>query len=113
MSSIFCKICNNLLAYITTADESYFKCNKCQQIYQPEEKDSLRYEDSGAEPIYGVILKYAGQDPVNPKVYAKCEKCNNEIAKQVRIGSDMKLINVCTKCNFQWSVNQIANTSNT
>jgi len=101
---MFCKLCNNLLSIITTADEFYFKCVKCQINYTPDKKDSLRYEDTtGANlVIYKTILKNAGRDPVNPKVKKKCKKCKNTIVKQVRLSNDLRLINVCIKCNNQW-----------
>jgi DNA-directed RNA polymerase subunit M/transcription elongation factor TFIIS len=102
-SSLFCNICNNLLSVITTADTFYFKCNKCQENYTPSDKDTERHvETSNTElTMYKTILLNAGQDPVNPKANRKCV-CGNNIVKQVRIGSDMKVINICTKCNKQW-----------
>jgi len=100
---LFCKICNNLLNDITTANEFYFKCFRCQQIYSSNDVDSLKYEDvKGIKyTIYKTLLSHAKDDPVNPKVYKDC-KCGNNIVKQVRIGDDLRLINVCTKCNHQW-----------
>ena len=102
-SSLFCSICNNLLAVITTADTFYFKCNKCQEKFDPSDEDSERYVvTSGPElTMHQTILLNAGQDPVNPKVNRKCT-CGSNIARQVRIGSDMKVINVCISCNRQW-----------
>lgn len=101
---LFCQICENLLSVITTADSFYFKCISCQNIYQPDEKDTLRYENTKGTNllIYKSILKNAGRDPVNPKVDKTCTSCNNNIARQVRLGDDMRLINICTKCNKQW-----------
>ncbi len=100
---LFCSICQNLLTVSTTADSFLFKCNKCERTEQPSDTDSLRYEDvSGINfTIYGAILRNAGKDPVNPKVAKKCT-CGNLTARQVRLGSEMKLINTCIKCNEQW-----------
>ena len=101
--SLFCKICANLLSVVTTADTFYFKCAKCQELYQPTDKDSIRYEEvRGSElAMHKTILLNAGMDPVNPKVKCKCT-CGNNFAKQVRLGSDMRVINICTMCNRQW-----------
>jgi len=101
---LFCNICNNLLNIVTTSNQFYFKCTKCYIIYQAQPNDSLRYEDMKGTDliIYNLILKNAGQDPVNPKVKKKCLKCSNDIIKQVRLGEEMHLINVCPKCNHQW-----------
>jgi DNA-directed RNA polymerase subunit M/transcription elongation factor TFIIS len=101
---MLCKICNNLLAVITTAHEFYFKCEGCQQPYKPTDVDSLRYEEQEGTNLlmYKTILQHAGQDPVNPKVYKDCKKCENNIVKRVLLGDDMRLINVCTKCQHQW-----------
>lgn len=101
---LFCQICDNLLNVVTTSDEFYYKCINCQQAYKPNNNDSLRYEDIKGTNliIYKTILQNAGQDPVNPKVYKDCKKCKNTIAKQVRLGDDLRLINICTNCNNQW-----------
>jgi DNA-directed RNA polymerase subunit M/transcription elongation factor TFIIS len=101
---LFCQICNNLLSVIATSDEFYFKCISCQSIYQPDEKDSLRYENIKGTNliIYKTILQNAGRDPVNPKVKKNCTTCKNDIVRQVRLGEDMRLINICTKCGKQW-----------
>ena len=101
--SLFCKSCNNLLIVSTTADLFHFKCVKCELVEVPSDADSLRYEEvSGTNfTIYGSILRNAGLDPVNPKVEKKCT-CGNSIVRQVRLGSEMRLINTCTKCNKQW-----------
>jgi DNA-directed RNA polymerase subunit M/transcription elongation factor TFIIS len=101
---LFCASCDNLLSIITTSDEFYYKCIKCQKIYQPNNDDILCYEDVKGTNliIYKTILQNAGQDPVNPKIRKDCIKCKNTIVKQVRLGEDMRLINVCTSCNEQW-----------
>ena len=101
---LFCQECNNLLSIITTADEFFFKCIKCQKTYTPSDDDSLRYDDVKGTNliIYKTILQNAGKDPVNPKVRKTCKKCESDIVKQVRLGEDMRLINVCVKCDTQW-----------
>lgn len=101
---LFCQLCNNLLTVITTADEFYFKCGNCQKTYTPNEEDTLRYEDSNNTNlvIYKTILRNAARDPVNPIVKQKCIKCTGELLKQVRIGDDLRLINICMQCNEQW-----------
>ena len=100
---LFCTACDNLLTIITTADEFYFKCSKCNIQYTPNDNDMLRYEDIRGTNliVYKTILQNAGQDPVNPKVIKQCS-CGHNIVRQVRLGEDMKLINTCVKCNKQW-----------
>ena len=100
----FCVACNNLLLIITKPDEFYFKCQRCQITYQPTPDDTQRFDYvKGTDlMIYRTILQNAGQDPVNPKVMKNCISCNNDVVKQVRLGEDMRLINICTKCNKQW-----------
>jgi DNA-directed RNA polymerase subunit M/transcription elongation factor TFIIS len=102
----FCEVCNNLLSVIATADAFSYKCIKCQRSYQPSHDDSLRYEDTKGTNliVYKPILKNAGRDPVNPKVRKTCTKCKNTVVRQVRLGDDMRLINICAneKCCKQW-----------
>ena len=100
---LFCRICNNLLIVSTTADSFHFKCVKCEHIEEHTEADTLRYEEENGTnfTIFGSILRNAGLDPVNPKVAKQC-KCGNKTARQVRLGSEMRLINTCIKCGEQW-----------
>lgn len=101
--SLFCDNCRNLLTMVTTADTFAFKCNKCELTKEPNVTDYKVYESlSGTNlDIFRSLLSYAGKDPVNPKVIKKC-KCGHNIAKQVRLGNEMKLVNTCVKCNKQW-----------
>lgn len=100
----FCETCNNLLSVIATSDEFYFKCIKCQLTYRPSEDDSLRFESTKGTNliVYKTILKNAGRDPVNPKVRKPCDGCASTIVRQVRLGDDMRLINICINCDKQW-----------
>ena len=102
--TLFCSICNNILSMISTADNLYFTCNKCQEKYKYSDEDSMIYEDGKDNEllIYNTILQTASDDPVNPKVYRDCTKCNKNIVKQVRIGENMRLINTCVNCKYQW-----------
>lgn len=101
---MFCKTCANLLSVIATSDEFYFRCVKCQLTYQPSDNDSLRHESTKGTNliVYKTILANAGKDPVNPKVRKTCTKCKSGIVRQVRLGDDMRLINICIKCDKQW-----------
>ena len=101
---LFCSICNNLLSTITTADSFNFKCLNCHEIYKPTDEDTMIYEDTKGTDlvIYKTILQTAGRDPVNPKVYKDCEKCKKNIVRQVRLGENMRLINTCVNCEYQW-----------
>lgn len=100
---LFCKTCSNLLVVVTTSDKFHFKCSKCEIIEDPDEKDTLRYEDlTGTNlAVYREILLTAGNDPVNPKVEKTCD-CGSDRVRQVRLGKELKLINTCISCNAQW-----------
>jgi DNA-directed RNA polymerase subunit M/transcription elongation factor TFIIS len=101
---LFCRICNNLMVVDTTADTFNFKCSKCFRVEDSQSEDSLRYEEASGINFtsYGAILRNAGRDPVNPKVAKSCNKCGSKIARQVRLGNEMRLINTCIKCGEQW-----------
>ena len=100
----FCDNCNNLLDINTTNDELTFKCLTCFASYKSEADDSLRYEETkgGNLVIFQTILNKAMNDPVNLKAYVTCHKCKHNIAKSVRLGDELRLINICESCGFQW-----------
>ena len=100
---LFCSTCLNLMEIVTSSDSFVFRCNKCEKTEIPNDKDSLRYEmNTGTNlVVYKSILSKAGKDPVNPKVKKICD-CGYDKARQVRLGSEMKLINTCIECNRQW-----------
>ena len=102
----FCDHCNNLLSATTTNDELMYMCMTCYASYNSNDDDTLRYEETtgGNLIIFQTILKQASGDPVNLKEYVTCPKCKHKIAKRVRLGAEMRLINVCdnSKCRFQW-----------
>jgi DNA-directed RNA polymerase subunit M/transcription elongation factor TFIIS len=100
----FCKTCNNLLQAYTDSDELVFKCMSCYNIYKSDPDDSLRYEETkcGNLVIFQTILNKAVKDNVNLRAYIPCPKCKYNKAKQVRLGNELRLINICEKCKFQW-----------
>jgi DNA-directed RNA polymerase subunit M/transcription elongation factor TFIIS len=100
----FCDNCNNLLCVNTHNDELTFKCLTCFTTYKSEPDDSLRYEETtgGNLIIFQTILNNAKNDPLNIKEYIPCPKCKHHITKQVRLGNELRLINVCESCGFQW-----------
>ena len=99
----FCAKCENLLATVTTAKTIHFRCMKCSTQSVPTSSGTLLYEYTKGTNllVYSTILQMAGQDPVCPKVYRKCV-CGNKLVRQVRLGTDMTLINICIKCNTPW-----------
>lgn len=109
--SKFCQICDVLLSRITQANDFYFKCDLCQKKYDITDEDTLLFEDiQGTNySVYAALLRHARHDPANPKVFRQCSKCPNNICKQVRLGDEMKLINICIECNEQWIESGIAN----
>jgi DNA-directed RNA polymerase subunit M/transcription elongation factor TFIIS len=93
---------------ITSAEEFYYKCDKCQKVKMPSAADTMLYEES-ANPdltIHTNIINSAARDPVNPKAYRDCKACGYNIVKQVRINRTMNLINVCVQCENKWKEGQ-------
>lgn len=104
--SKFCEACDNLLQAYYNNDRINFRCVKCHLIYESDDKDTLRYEKikESNVMIYEKILNKAVDDPATIKAYMKCvnDKCSGKIVKQVRLGDDMRLYNICTTCRSQW-----------
>jgi DNA-directed RNA polymerase subunit M/transcription elongation factor TFIIS len=100
----FCDNCHNLLDISTANDELIFKCLTCYSEYKSEPDDSLRYEETqgGNLVIFQTILNKARYDPVNLKAHVTCPKCKFHTAKRVRLGVELRLINICEDCGFQW-----------
>ena len=100
---LFCDSCHSLLEKITGSDAFYFKCRLCLKIYESTPEDTLLKDvASGAKlSIHKTIIKNAAFDPANPKAYNKCTECQSEIVKQVQLGHDKRLVNVCT-CGKIW-----------
>jgi hypothetical protein len=75
-------------------------------IYLPEDNDTLireRIKESDVM-IFEKILNKASADPATIKAKIKCikNKCTGEFVRQVRIGDDMRLYNICITCKSQW-----------
>ncbi len=102
--SLFCEFCDNLLHEITSADSFSFKCINCSKTYEPKPADTLRMEEVRGTKLlmFKNLLQTAATDPLNPKCFKQCKKCNNNIATRIQLGDDMKLINTCTKCEEKW-----------
>ena len=100
----YCEQCHTLLQPNYTNDQLNFKCAQCELIYNYKPEDTLRYNRTKENNviIFKKILDKAVDDPVTKKTYKKCIKCKNNIVKQIRIGEDMKLFNICIKCKTQW-----------
>jgi DNA-directed RNA polymerase subunit M/transcription elongation factor TFIIS len=102
----FCDNCNNLLDVSTSNDELLFTCKTCYASYKSEPDDSLRYEETktGALTIYQTILANAVEDPATIRAFMNCPKCKHNTAKQVRLGDELRLINICEKCHMQYII---------
>ena len=104
--SKFCGICDNLLVAIYTNDELAFRCNTCFIPYKSSPEDTLRYEKIKESNImiFEKIMNKAVKDPATIKAKIDCidTKCKGTIVKQVRVGSDMRLYNICEICEKRW-----------
>jgi DNA-directed RNA polymerase subunit M/transcription elongation factor TFIIS len=99
----FCDICNNLLVSTYTDDMLYFECMSCRTRYNHNKSDTLRYQSTKKKTvIYRTLLEKSVDDPTVLKAYVDCPKCDNKIVKQVRIGKNMELYNVCINCRYIW-----------
>ncbi len=102
----FCTNCANLLIPSFYNDELNFKCVMCSEIYPPKPEDTLRSEriKENDVMIFEKNLNKAADDPATIKAHVNCinEKCPSKIVKQVRIGDDLKLFNICVRCKTQW-----------
>jgi DNA-directed RNA polymerase subunit M/transcription elongation factor TFIIS len=107
----FCSICNNLLVPKFVDEQLVFSCQSCYIEYKSTDEDSLRWERVKEKNImiYEKILNKAADDPATLKAYVNCinakKNCSSKIVKQVRIGDDMRLYNVCVECHFIWLSN--------
>jgi DNA-directed RNA polymerase subunit M/transcription elongation factor TFIIS len=99
----FCTVCNNILNSSTTTGDLIFICNKCGQKESSNDEDTLLYYNQLAHQDNNLkfesFIKTAPFDPTNPKIQKKCEKCSNDTMTYVRVGSDMRLLYICT-CGF-------------
>lgn len=100
----FCKSCDNLLNIQFKNDELMFMCHICRIYYDSDDTDTLIYErvKNDNMMIFEKILRNASDDPAAIKAYKKCISCNCSIVKQVRIGDQLRLYNICVKCKTQW-----------
>jgi DNA-directed RNA polymerase subunit M/transcription elongation factor TFIIS len=107
----FCDTCDNLLVPKFINEELVFSCESCFIQYKSFPEDSLRKERIKEKDvmIYEKILNKAADDPATIKANVKCinvqKKCKSNIVKQVRIGDDMRLYNICVECKMQWLYN--------
>ena len=102
----FCKYCNNILNInYTKEDTIIFLCDSCAVFHDAVAEDTLIYRKdykNRFENHYGDILEHSKYDDIIYKINKKCIKCPNNIVKRVYVGEDMKLFNICTKCNEIW-----------
>lgn len=110
----FCDNCQNILTKNTNDYVLNFICSTCYKQYDAEPVDTLMLSVNLKEEW--VLNKYkdyiqllAKNDPVNPNHKVKCQrikpvKCDNDIAKVLRITEDNSNIHfyVCTKCNYKF-----------
>ena len=101
----FCFYCGNLLyAYYENNEQLFFMCNNCHIPYDPDVEDTLRYSRNKNNVTISIkkILNNTIDDPAVVKVYKDCIECDGKIVKQIRIGDNLDLFNICLKCKKQW-----------
>lgn len=102
----FCTICNNLLNANFADNKLSFVCYTCKNTYKADPSDSLRKEriKEADVNIFEKILEKAAQDPATIKAHINCrnDKCTGKLVKQVRVGSQLFLYNICLTCNLTW-----------
>ena len=100
----FCDNCQNLLCINTKNNELTFNCQTCLTSYKSEDDDTLRYEETKNSNLimFHTILNESVNDDATLKEFITCPKCKHNIAKSVRLGTELRLIHICTKCSFQW-----------
>lgn len=100
INNLFCRNCNNLLFLDISSDELKYVCKACNTIYQARDEDTLIYEEVKQENIdkYAVMLKKVTEDPLNPRIKIKCNKCNHNYGIKIRITTEMRLYIICEKC---------------
>ena len=100
---LMCPSCCKLLTKITTSGSYKLKCEQCSEIYPVSNDNTLVYHESDKNELndYKVLLANAGKDILNERVELVCgtNNCKGEFAREVRITNDMRLYNVCEKCN--------------
>ncbi len=101
-----CEQCNNLLQPIYTNDEFFFECPTCKITYDVTPDDTMRFKktDTGNIVMFKKIMKNAHKDSTFTKVEIDCTNCGKMvIARQTRVGSELSLLNKCTKCMSIWT----------
>jgi len=99
----FCSDCSNLLTVNSTADNLYNICIQCQKRFEIAPVNTLRFEETRGDDlaIYKTLFQYMAKDQTNPIVKKDC-KCGHHLVRQMRMGTDMRLINACMKCGDKW-----------
>lgn len=102
--SEFCNMCDNLLSPVFYNDELNFKCLSCNIIYPSNEIQSLRFERIKGNDAHDGIMENAVEDPATMKALISCiqNKCKGGVVKQIRVGKNMHLYNICTTCKTSW-----------
>lgn len=110
----FCDNCKNILFKSTDDYTLSFVCNTCYRQYNSVPEDTMMLsvnlkEDWSLNKYKDYIQVMAKNDPVNPNYKIQCQrvtpkKCNNDIAKILRITEDDSNIHfyICTKCNYKF-----------
>lgn len=107
----FCENCENILLKVTDDHILSFMCNTCYKKYDSTAEDTLMLsvdlKEEWTLSKYKDYIKILAKDDVtnpNKKINCKRPKCNNDIAKVLRITEDNSNIHfyICTKCNYKF-----------
>lgn len=112
----FCE-CGSTLRNIIINDVIKHKCSKCKKEYPGDVYSSVLYSESKTSnsniyEIFSSMINYAVYDISIPIVDFDCPNCKHFIAKELRLGTDEKMIRVCIKCHKVYDNEGNANETN-
>lgn len=106
MTIKFCTRCNNWVEANFNNDVLTFKCATCHIDYPSNQYDTLRKESIKESDLtqFSKIIDKAVYDPATIKASVDCKnsKCIGKLVKQIRIGEDMRLFNICMTCHNKY-----------
>lgn len=89
------------------AGKLIFSCNDCGYDKVPEEGKAVKLYERSIKETTGFDIDLnnihlLGKDPINPRIYAKCEKCKSDVLLYVISHDEMTRMLICPECNTYW-----------